>query len=177
MKAQECEIVQSVYPTYGFNEFGKITEIAMSIGKSPNYKFEIILIDFPQIRNRTIAYVIGIDTAERSHLRTITIDSICYRKSFDTCLVNIDSFAFKKDSIREFYIGQCKNGGLFHAGKAILMYNYTTQKYIYFYSTDGRMLEALNECKEYKYLKYGYELIKRTFVNLNLFRMQSFFPS
>lgn len=177
--AQKCDIVPTPYDGFQLDNYGKINDAInhMVQARDTVVEFEMMLIALTYPRNKTIAYHIKVDTAREMHMYCIYIDSIKpvlinYEKKI--CL---DSLYLTKDSGYNIYLSFCNDGSYSHESKVLLFFDHKTGKHIKYYSSDGRMLEALNQNKRYPFLEKIYDIISKAFQRLNLYQMQSFFPS
>jgi hypothetical protein len=167
--AQRCVINKMDSIPFHFNHTGLIGQMYNGIRNNDSSRYQAMLIrSFAQM-NRKEAYYISIGLNGKIKKVVIANDSVLLSKSINYTDKYDIGFISKSNMTDSFLISNCQNVISSHKRLVLVFFDHSLNKWIEYTSLDGYMKEALEENKEYFFLKNLYEFIGLVFKDVRLY--------
>lgn len=169
--AQNCVINNFDTLPYHFQYPGLIGKMYEAIRSTDSGRYQVMLIRSFSQMNRNEAYYVAIDSGKRIKIVALTRDSVLICKNLGkTDKYNID-FIENCNMAGCYLFSTCQNVVSSHKRIVLLFFDRLLNKCIEYSSVDGYIGEALEENKNYFFLKQLYMFVGKVFKDQGFYQI------
>ena len=169
IQSQNCVISEIDSIPFHFKHTGLIGKMYNAMREDDSSKYQAMLIrTFEQV-NREEAYYISIGLDGQFKKVGIVNDSVLLSKKISNTNKYDTGFITKSNMTGGFLISNCQNVVSSHKRFELIFFDRTLNKWVEYTSLDGYMKEALEENKDYVFIKGLYEFIGLVFNDVSLY--------